>query len=123
MKLLANENFPLKRAHFLKAAGIDVKTVGTDCAGITDREILEIAVREERTIVTFDRHYGELIFRHGQRPPCGVIYLRWKTFGPEDPGRYLAQLFTDRQIDFSYALTVIDEDTIRQRKYKPDDNR
>ena len=122
MKLLANENFPLKSAYLLKDAGFDIKIVGTDCAGITDREILEIAVQEERTIVTFDRHYGELIFRHGQRPPSGVIYLRWRHFRPEDPGRYLAELFVTTQFDFSHALTVIDEDTIRQRRYKSDDS-
>jgi predicted nuclease of predicted toxin-antitoxin system len=117
MRLLANENFPLRSVHILKAAGFDIKVVGVEFAGITDREVLEIAVREERTILTFDRHYGELIFRHGYRPPSGVIYLRWRQFGPEDPGRYLAELLASSKIDFSRALTVIDQDSIRQRKY------
>jgi predicted nuclease of predicted toxin-antitoxin system len=122
MRLLANENFPLKSAHVLKAAGFDIKAVGVEFAGITDREVIEIAIREERIIVTFDRHYGELIFRQGYRPASGVIYLRWKQFGPEDPGRYLTELLTNTEIDFSQALTVIDQDSIRQRKYKPGDS-
>jgi predicted nuclease of predicted toxin-antitoxin system len=117
MRLLANENFPLKSVHILRAAGFDVKVVGVEFAGITDREVMEIAIREERTIVTFDRHYGELVFRHGYRPASGVIYLRWRRFGPEDPGRYLGDLLASPRIDFSHALTVIDEDTIRQRRY------
>ncbi len=29
---------------------------------------METAIREERTIVTFDRHYGQLIFQQGYRP-------------------------------------------------------
>jgi predicted nuclease of predicted toxin-antitoxin system len=120
MRLLANENFPLKSAHILKAAGFDIKVVGADFAGITDKEVIEMATQEERTIVTFDRHYGELIFRHGHRPASGVIYLRWRQFGPEDPGRYLAELLASTKINFSHALTVIDEDTIRQRTYKPE---
>jgi predicted nuclease of predicted toxin-antitoxin system len=120
MRLLANENFPLKSALILKAAGFDVKVVGVEFAGITDREVLEIAIREERTIVTFDRHYGELIFRHGYRPPSGVIYLWRRQFGPQDPGRYLLELLRNTSIDFSHALTVIDEDTIRQRGYGPE---
>jgi len=120
MRLLANENFPLKSANILRAAGFDVKIVGLEFAGITDREIMETAIREERTIVTFDRHYGELIFRDGYRPPSGVIFLRWRQFGPEDPGKYLAQLLMSTGIDFSHALTVIDEDTIRQRRYTPE---
>jgi len=120
MRLLANENFPLKSAEILKAKGFDITTVGVELQGITDREIMEIAIREKRTIVTFDRHYGELIFRHGYRPASGVIYLRWNRFSPEDPGRYLADLLTSTKIDFSQALTVIDEDTIRQRRYRID---
>jgi predicted nuclease of predicted toxin-antitoxin system len=122
MRLLANENFPLKSVHILRAGGFDIRVVGAEFAGITDREVMEIAIREERTIVTFDRHYGELIFRHGHRPASGVIYLRWKQFGPEDPGRYLAGLLVSTGIDFSHALTVIDQDSIRQRRYKPDDS-
>lgn len=117
MKILANENFPLASAALLAAAGFDVKVVGVEFAGITDQEIMGIAIRERRVIVTFDRHYGELIFRHGYRPESGVIFLRWRQFGPEDPGRYLAELFKSQEIDFSHALTVIDEDTIRQRRY------
>jgi hypothetical protein len=58
-----------------------------------------------------------LIFRHGFRPAAGVIYLRWRQFGPEDPGRYLAELLASSKIDFSHTMTVIDQDSIRQRRY------
>lgn len=119
MRLLANENFPLKSSRVLRDGGFDIRIVGVEWAGITDREVMEIAIQEARTILTFDRHYGELIFRHGYRPPCGVIYLRWRKFRPEEPGRYLAEFFKNAETDFSYALTVIDEDTVRQRRYKP----
>ncbi len=49
-----------------------------------------------------------------------MVFLRWKQFAPDEPGRYLAELFSSGQIDFSNALTVIDEDTIRQRRYTPE---
>ena len=117
MRILANENMPLASVRLLRDAGFDVKAVGIDMPGITDRDVLKIAAAEQRAIVTFDRDYGELIFRHGHRPPCGVIYLRLRRFRPEDPGRYLVGLLTSTTIDFSHALTVIDEDTIRQRRY------
>ena len=117
MRLLANENLPLRNADILRAAGFDIKSVGVEFAGISDQEVVEIAIREERTIVTFDRHYGDLIFRQGHRPPAGVIYLRWRQFRPEDPGRYLAELLASPNIDFARSLTVIDQDSIRQRRY------
>ena len=121
MRILVNENVPLKSTDVLKAAGYDVKVVGLESPGITDQEVMELAIREDRTIVTFDRHYGELIFRHGYYPEAGVIYLRWRQFQPEDPGKYLAELFKNTEINFTNALTVIDEDTIRQRRYSRED--
>jgi len=55
IKLLANENFPLASFLYLKAKGIDITSIGIDYSGITDREVMEIAIREARTIITFDR--------------------------------------------------------------------
>ncbi len=118
MKLLANENIPLASVQYLRSYGVDITAVGQEFSGISDREVIQLAIEEQRTIITFDRDYGELIFRCGYRPPCGVIYLRWKTFSPDGPGKYLASIIQKSQIDFTYALTVIDEDSIRQRKYK-----
>ncbi|MBP7050378.1 MAG: DUF5615 family PIN-like protein [Phycisphaerae bacterium] len=117
MRFLANENFPLRSVNLLQAEGFDVKAVAVEFAGITDREVMEMAIREGRIILTFYHHYGALIFRDGYRPPAGVIYLRWRQFRPEDPGRYLVGLLKSTEAAFSNALTVIDEDTIRQRRY------
>lgn len=39
MRLLANENVPFQSADVLKAAGFDVKLVGVEFAGVTDREV------------------------------------------------------------------------------------
>ena len=118
MQLLANENIPLASVKYLRSCGLDIKAVGQEFSGISDQEVIQLAIEEERTIITFDRDYGELIFKHGYKPPCGVIYLRWRTFNPDEPGRYLLSIIQKSQIDFSYALTVIDEDSIRQRQYK-----
>ena len=117
MKLLANENFPLQSVKILEAAGFDIKSVGLDYAGIMDSEVMDIAVSEERVIITFDRDYGELIFKKGYRPKAGVIYLRWDAFQPDEPGKYLIQLFQSTDIKFEEMLTVISETNIRQRKY------
>ncbi len=34
---------------------------------------MTIAINEERTILTFDRDYGELTFKHNYKPEKGVI--------------------------------------------------
>lgn len=117
MKLLANENFPLLSVKIIENAGFDIKSVGKDYAGILDSEVIEIAIKEQRTILTFDRDYGELIFKLGYRPTHGVIYLRWEDFKPDEPGEYLVDLFKSQDLKYEGMLTVISETNIRQRKY------
>ncbi len=117
MRLLANENFPLTSIKILKEAGYDIIAVGQDFAGILDSEVIELATKEQRTILTFDRDYGELIFRKGYKPLAGVIYFRWDYFQPNQPGEYLKNLFDSKSIGFENMLTVISADHIRQRKF------
>jgi len=42
---------------------------------LNDAEVLAIAHREQRVLITDDRDFGELVFRHRQ-PHAGVIYFR-----------------------------------------------
>lgn len=117
MKLLANENFPVSSVKTLSEAGYDIIAVGLEFPGILDREVIELSINESRTIITFDRDYGELIFKMGYKPKSGVIYLRWDEFRPEEPGEYLVELFGSKTIQYENRLTVISRDHIRQRKY------
>ncbi len=117
MKLLANENFPYKSIYYLKEKGYDVLSIGMDNPSIKDSEIMTIAINEGRTIMTFDRDYGELIFRYNYKPEKGVIYFRLDGYQPQDPGIIIEEIITNKEIDLTRALTVVDKNGIRQRKY------
>ena len=116
MKLLANENFPYPSIFYLRDKGYDITSIGMDNPSIMDSEIMDIAIKEERTILTFDRDYGELIFRHNYKPNKGVIYLRLSEFSPVEPGIIVERLINSK-LDFTKSLTVVDEHGVRQRKY------
>ena len=117
MKLLANENFPYASIYYLREKGYDVLSIGIDNPSILDSEIMNIAINEERTILTFDRDYGELIFRHNYKPEKGIIYLRLDEYQPQEPGVVVEAILTNIEIDLTRALTVVDKNGIRQRKY------
>lgn len=117
MKLLANENFPLKSVTYLKAKGFDIKAIGVENPGIKDSEVMDLAIREDRLILTFDRDYGELIFKHNYHPEKGIIYLRLDEFHPEYPGKLIENLLSNTEFNFDNSLTVVDVNGIRQRKY------
>lgn len=117
MRLLANENVPLASVLYLHNAGFDVMSVGSEFPGISDHEVLEFAIQEQRTIITFDKDYGELIFKHKLEPNEGIIFLRIDEYTPEEPGRLLETLLNSSDFDPQRKLTVLDRDSIRQRKY------
>ena len=117
MKLLANENFPIKSILYLKSKGFDISSIGTDIPSIQDHAVMTIAIKEERTILTFDRDYGELIFKNNYKPQGGVIYLRLDEYKADEPGKIIEELINKKEFAFDNALTVLDKNGIRQRKY------
>ncbi|MGF1639218.1 MAG: DUF5615 family PIN-like protein [Cyclobacteriaceae bacterium] len=54
MKFLANENFPLKSTLYLRNKGYNISSIGTDNSSIKDHGVMGIAIKEDRTILTFD---------------------------------------------------------------------
>jgi predicted nuclease of predicted toxin-antitoxin system len=117
MKFLADENFPLSSSMILKENGIDILIIALSSAGISDVEIMNRAIIEDRTILTFDRDFGQLIFLENFRPQGGVVYFRWESFTPSEPAVFLLRTLEENIVDFSNALTVVDKFSIRQRKF------
>ena len=115
MRFLANENFPLLSVRLLRQADLEVASVTEDSPGIEDSEVLDRAADEERVILTFDRDYGELIYRLRLRSPRGVIYLRFRPHTPEEPASILLNLLQTEGLQFEERFTVVERDRIPQR--------
>lgn len=115
MRLLANENFPLPSVRLLRKAGWDVVSVTEDTPGLEDTEVLTRAADQQRVIVTFDRDYGELIYRLRMRSPAGVIYLRFRPQTPEEPAAIMLNLLQAEDLQFERWFTVVERNQIRQR--------
>jgi predicted nuclease of predicted toxin-antitoxin system len=76
MRFLLDESADARIATYLQSLGHDCTTVAVDhIRSLDDADVLAIAHREGRVLVTDDRDFGELVFREG-RPHSGVIYLR-----------------------------------------------
>jgi predicted nuclease of predicted toxin-antitoxin system len=116
ISFLANENFPWPSVVFLRENNIEITSIAEDFQGISDQEVMKIAISQNLTILTHDSDYGELIFRYGLKPESGVIFFRIHEFDPKDPGKILLDLIS-KNFSFANALTVIDKNSIRQRGY------
>jgi predicted nuclease of predicted toxin-antitoxin system len=119
MNFLANENFPLPSVRLLRAARYDVRSVVEDIPSVSDSVILALAVRENRIILTFDRDYGELIYKHRQPAPLGIVYFRFIARTPDEPAQRLLQLLSNGTsttiITLEHRFTVVERDQVRQR--------
>ncbi len=115
MKFLANENFPLTSIRLLQEENIDIVAIIENSPGISDSEVLSRAVNEQRIILTFDRDYGELIYRFGLHPPAGVIYFRYTPQTPLEPAQNLLKLLQNSNFIFAGRFTVLERTQLRQR--------
>ncbi len=115
MQLIANENFPLNSVKILRNLGHDIAAISEDSPGITDVAVLEKAIRERRIILTFDRDYGELIFKKGLPSPPGIIFFRFIPKSPEEPAECLNLLLQISELTLEGKFSVVDQDKVRQR--------
>lgn len=112
MRILANENFPGDAVISLRQQGIDVAWVREDSPGISDTQVLERAQNEGRTLITFDKDFGELAFRYGLPASCGIILFRISTPSPEHVARLAAAALQQRD-DWAGHFSVIEDNRIR----------
>jgi len=117
MVFLANENFPKPSVTILRKAGFEIKSVAEETPGISDSEVIERAKRQHLVILTFDRDYGQLIFRDQSINPPAVVYFRYKGMNPEFAGTVLLDMLTKEKNSLEGNFTVIEKASIRQRKY------
>ena len=75
--LLADENIDQFIISGLRNAGYSVYSVREGNAGISDAEVIDLAIEKKALILSEDRDFGEWVFAH-HRKTLGVILLRYQ---------------------------------------------
>ena len=112
MKFLADENIPLKVVKRLREDGLDITSIAEIQIGMDDEEIAKLSEKEEMVLITFDKDFGEIIFRKSIKP-YGLILLRIPPKSVEYIYNFLKWLLTESKIEFEGKLVVVREDKIR----------
>jgi predicted nuclease of predicted toxin-antitoxin system len=115
MDFLANENFPLLSAQLLREAGHRVVSVIQEAPGSKDEDILKLAHVERLIVLTFDRDYGELIYRYRVLPPAGVVYFRFAPATPSEPAEIFLNLVDRADLSLIGRFTIVEKGRVRQR--------
>ena len=76
MKFIADENVYPKVVSHLREIGHDVKDIrSSNLFSASDDEIIECGRKEERTLITFDKHFADTL-RHPPENTFGIIVIR-----------------------------------------------
>jgi predicted nuclease of predicted toxin-antitoxin system len=112
MCLLANGNLSAKALDFLRSRGHDIAWVRADAPGSTDRQLFDRAVAEDRVLITFDKHFGELAFRGGLPASSGVVLFRIRLTSPSQVAQRATAVLESRS-DWAGHFAVVLDDRVR----------
>jgi predicted nuclease of predicted toxin-antitoxin system len=78
MRFLADESCDFAVVRALQAAGHEVLCVSEITPRAEDSDVIGLAFREERILLTEDKDFGQLVYAHGKKT-LGVVFLRFPT--------------------------------------------
>ena len=112
MHILADENFPGDAVRALRERGHDVAWIRTDAPGSRDVQVILRAQDESRLLVTFDKDFGELVYRHRFPAPSGVVLFRISPSLPQIVAQIAVGALESRD-DWAGHFSVIEDERIR----------
>jgi predicted nuclease of predicted toxin-antitoxin system len=122
MNFLTDENFPLASSKMLEQNGHKVRSVSVLFKGYPDLHILKEAIEHEEFIISFDKDFGELIFKYNFPHPPGIILFRIRHFSPESPAFTIIKMISENIYSFEGYFTVIGKNKTRQKSLSKKNN-
>lgn len=114
MRLCANENLPEDCIAKLRADGHDVLWIREAAPGSPDTAVLARAFAENRLLITFDKDFGELVFKAGAKVSHGIVLFRIPQPSAAVVAEKVANTLRSRD-DWPGHFSVVEEFGVRMR--------
>lgn len=114
-KFLVDVNIGKKVEKWLLENKYDLKAVRDINPRMMDREILKIAIIENRMVITMDKDFGELVYNSGMSH-SGVLLLRIEDATADEKVKILEKILIDHQDKLSNNFCVFNRGKLRIRK-------
>lgn len=112
MKFLIDECVGRSIAQWLRDNGYDTVTITDISPGSQDIDVLDKALLEYRVLITFDKDFGDIIFRDN-RVHSGIVLLRLTSHTLDNKIKVLKALFRQHAHELSNNFIVVTEQSIR----------
>jgi predicted nuclease of predicted toxin-antitoxin system len=112
MRFLADEGCDFIIVRALRETGHDVLAVSDVSPGAEDSEVIELALKEKRILLTEDKDFGQLVYAHGQKT-LGVIFLRFPFPAREKISREVSNLIEQKGESLTGCFVTVQPGRIR----------
>jgi len=117
MRLCADENMPGDCVVALRHQGHDVLWVRETMPGAADEQVIAKAMIEQRVLLTFDKDFGNLVFKAGKSVDAGIVLFRISQPSAAAVTEELVRALASRN-DWGGDFSVVDDRTVRMRPLK-----
>lgn len=112
MRFLADESCDFSIVRALRAAGHDVLAVAEISPRADDPNVMELAVRDERILLTEDKDFGQLVYANAQ-PSGGVIFIRFPAGARKTLSTAVLNLIAERREQLLGSFVVMTPGRVR----------
>ncbi len=116
MKFLLDESCDAAVAKVLEEDGHDISKVSQVSKGVTDEEVIKLALEQNRILLTEDKDFGQLVYAAGKET-CGVILFRFPSKEREVMARKVIELVNveKEMLQTSFVVLELDKTRIRRK--------
>ena len=114
-KFLIDESVEYRIVKFLRESRFDILAITEKFPSTPDVDVLSIAYKEKRVLITNDKDFGELVFKD-KKGSHGVILIRMPFNTTEEKIIKLDQVLKAKATRIIKAFTVVTESKVRIRK-------
>lgn len=119
MKFLADENVPQELIDILLQNQIDIISIRPAHSGISEEDVVKPSNLDNRTIISFDKGFGKLIFQKSIQPEYRLILLRDYPVEPKLIAGTFIRVFEKASTEyFENSILVVEKDFIKHRRFQ-----
>ena len=114
MNFVADEGIDQPIVKILRQDGHTVWYIAEISPSISDEEVLQLASDQQAILLTFDKDFGELVFRQNQAAH-GVVLFRLHGLSPQEKAGLFLKIAREHEQELRHAFTVVTPTKIRIR--------
>jgi predicted nuclease of predicted toxin-antitoxin system len=113
--LIADESVDFNIVKTLRKAGHTVMAVAETNPSASDKEVLNMALKNNALLITEDKDFGELVHRFKMKH-CGILLIRLISYTSSEKAELVSISIENHWKKLKNVFSVLDERKIRIRK-------